>query len=68
MSFESLNEFLNMGGHGLYVWLAYGAALAVIAGNLAASIRTGRRFFTTEGQRARRGNQTNGDKHASSSS
>ena len=30
MQFESFNEFLAMGGHGLYVWLAYGATLAVL--------------------------------------
>ncbi len=28
--FESIGEFLHMGGHGFYVWLAYGVcALAI---------------------------------------
>ncbi|WP_068750299.1 heme exporter protein CcmD, partial [Oleiphilus sp. HI0123] len=27
MSFDSFSEFLNMGGHGLYVWLCYGIGL-----------------------------------------
>ena len=27
MQFDSLAEFIAMGGHGLYVWLAYGATL-----------------------------------------
>ena len=30
MQFESLSEFFAMGGHGLYVWLAYGATLAIL--------------------------------------
>ena len=34
MSFGSLAEFLAMGGHGLYVWLAYGATVAVFAANV----------------------------------
>ena len=29
MSFDSFSEFLNMGGHGLYVWLCYGIGLLV---------------------------------------
>ena len=34
MSFASLGEFLAMGGHGLYVWLAYGATLLVVVANV----------------------------------
>lgn len=34
MSFESVGEFVAMGGHGLYVWLAYGATLLVIGINV----------------------------------
>ena len=30
MQFESFAEFVAMGGHGLYVWLAYGATVAVL--------------------------------------
>ena len=33
MYFDSLNDFLSMGGHGLYVWLAYGVTLAVLVMN-----------------------------------
>lgn len=34
--FESLSDFFNMGGHGFYVWLAYGAcALMLIVYGLA---------------------------------
>lgn len=34
MAFESFADFLDMGGHGLYVWLCYGLGLLVILGNL----------------------------------
>lgn len=27
MAFTSFSEFLNMGGYGFYVWLAYGVSL-----------------------------------------
>lgn len=29
MAFSSWAEFLAMGGHGLYVWLAYGSSLLI---------------------------------------
>ena len=31
MSWGSLNEFLEMGGYGLYVWGSYGMAVACLA-------------------------------------
>jgi len=34
MVFSSFSEFVNMGGHGLYVWLAYGVGVIVLVGNL----------------------------------
>ena len=33
MQFDSLQAFLAMGGHGLYVWLAYGATLLLFIVN-----------------------------------
>ena len=33
MSFHSLSAFISMGGHGEFVWSAYGIALAVIVFN-----------------------------------
>lgn len=30
MAFQSFSEFLNMGGHGLYVWLSYGLGILTI--------------------------------------
>ena len=34
MYFESLNDFLFMGGHGLYVWLSYGIFVLVLGWNV----------------------------------
>ena len=39
-----MSEFLHMGGYGFYVWMSYGAALVVLALNLAAPIRRRRRL------------------------
>ncbi len=44
MSFDSLHEFLVMGGHGLYVWLAYGSALLVVLANVV-SVRIARKRY-----------------------
>jgi heme exporter protein D len=30
MSFDSFSDFLQMGGHGLYVWLSYGMGLIIL--------------------------------------
>jgi heme exporter protein D len=54
MSFDSVGDFLAMGGHGLYVWLAYGAAAGVIAVNVLALRRARRRFFREQRALARR--------------
>ncbi len=55
MSFDSVASFIAMGGHGLYVWSAYGLGLVVLLANLCAPYITRRRFFAIEGERARRG-------------
>ncbi|NJN50606.1 MAG: heme exporter protein CcmD [Gammaproteobacteria bacterium] len=55
MSFDSFASFVHMGGHGLYVWSAYGIGVIVLAANLIAPAITRRRFFAAEGERARRG-------------
>ena len=44
MNFASWTEFFTMGGHGLYVWLAYGSALIVVLSNVL-SVRVARRRF-----------------------
>lgn len=45
MSFHSFADFLAMGGHGLYVWLAYGSTIAVVLGNVLAVRIARRRYF-----------------------
>jgi heme exporter protein D len=34
MSFDSFSAFVDMGGHGLYVWSAYAITLAVLGYNI----------------------------------
>lgn len=45
MYFDSLTAVLNMDGHGVYVWLAYGVTLAVIAAILVAPLRRRNRLL-----------------------
>jgi heme exporter protein D len=33
VQFDTFAEFIAMGGHGLYVWLAYGSTIVVLLGN-----------------------------------
>lgn len=54
MSFSSLQEFVAMGGHGLYVWLAYGAALIIVAYNVISVRVRQRRALQHVRDRARR--------------
>lgn len=54
MSFESFNEFLAMGGHGLYVWLSYGIALAIVVINLVEPLLARKQLITDLVRRFRR--------------
>lgn len=54
MSFSSLGELLNMGGHALYVWLSYGVALAVMLYNVIAARSQQRRALQDVRERMRR--------------
>ena len=45
MHFNSFADFIAMGGHGLYVWLAYGIALVVIVFNVLSPILHKRQFI-----------------------
>ncbi len=38
-----MSEFLSMGGHGVFIWSAYGVAAVVLGGLLAVSLRDMRR-------------------------
>lgn len=57
--FADINEFLGMGGHGVYVWLAYGATLLVLAGNLVLPVLRQRGFVDAEQRRMRRASSGN---------
>lgn len=43
MSFDSLEAFLAMGGHGAYVWTVYLTAIGLLIGNFAKFSRERRR-------------------------
>lgn len=57
MSFESFSDFLAMGGHGLYVWLAYASTITVVLANVW-SVRLARKRFLREAQALVRRNET----------
>lgn len=54
MGFENFADFIDMGGHGLYVWLSYAIALGVIGINLIAPLRTKKQIFKEQSRRLRR--------------
>ena len=54
MSFNTFQEFLAMGGHGLYVWLCYGVGLAVLVGNYLVAGQARRHTLRQLAQRQRR--------------
>jgi len=54
MSFTSFSDFLAMGGHGLYVWLAYGITLVVFTFNTIKPIVMNKRFLREQKQAIRR--------------
>lgn len=54
MNFENFGEFLAMGGHGLYVWLSYGIATAVIATNLVGPMMARKQLISELVRRQRR--------------
>lgn len=45
MQFDSLQAFLDMGGYGTFVWLAFGVSFAVLILLLVESIVAKRRLF-----------------------
>ncbi len=54
MYFEDLNTLITMGGHGLYVWTAYGLGLLVMVWNVLVPLRHRRRVAADVGRRMRR--------------
>ena len=54
MSFDTFGEFLAMGGHGLYVWLSYGAAFIMLLYHVVSVRVRLRRFLQDARDRQRR--------------
>jgi len=52
--FETFSEFLQMGKHGLYVWLSYGISFFVIIYNILAAYLDRRQFFNEAKRRLKR--------------
>lgn len=61
MSDGSVGEFLAMGGHGLYVWLSYGAALIMLLYNVLSVRLRLRRFFADARDQERRAARSRGE-------
>jgi len=57
LSFESFADFIDMGGHGLYVWLSYAIALIVIVMNIVNPLMQKRQIFSEQARRLRREKQ-----------
>jgi len=54
MQFDSFAEFLAMGNHGLYVWLAYGLSAVIIIFNIVQPVMRRRSLIKQHTQRLRR--------------
>lgn len=54
VKFESMADFIGMGGHGLYVWLAYGIALAILLFNVVQPLRQTRQLLNQQARLVRR--------------
>ena len=50
----NLNEFLNMGGYGFYVWTSYGIALIVLLLNVILPLRQRKKLLNGIARAARR--------------
>ena len=45
MHFETFADFINMGGHGLFVWSVYGLGIGILLFNIIRPSLLQRRFF-----------------------
>jgi len=54
MAFESFTDFLDMGGHGLYVWLCYGLGLVTVLLSLVLPVQQGKSIKQDLRRRLRR--------------
>jgi heme exporter protein D len=53
-AFSSIAAFFSMGGHGAYVWTAYGLCLATLALNVVLPLLARRRYLVDVARRLRR--------------
>ncbi|MDX1319426.1 MAG: heme exporter protein CcmD [Oceanospirillum sp.] len=58
MYFDSFSEFLNMGGHGLYVWMAYGLTAVLLTVNVVLPIMHKRQLIKEQARKLRREQKT----------
>ncbi|WP_417596804.1 heme exporter protein CcmD [Oceanospirillum sp.] len=58
MYFDSFSEFLNMGGHGLYVWMAYGLSAVLLVINVVLPIMHKRQLIKEQMRKLRREQKT----------
>jgi len=54
IAFSSIEDFLAMGGHGAYVWAAYGIGLASLGWNALHPLLERRRFLHLQKRRVLR--------------
>lgn len=54
MSFDSLQAFIEMDGHGGYVWSCYALALGVVVFIIGSPLRRRRRFLAEQVSRLKR--------------
>lgn len=54
MQFDSFAEFIAMGRHGFYVWLAYGLSALIVIYNVLAPLMRRRKLMKEQAQRIRR--------------
>lgn len=54
MAFDTLSEFINMGGHGFYVWLSYAIGAVVILFNVMSPILYRKKLVKENQRRLRR--------------
>lgn len=57
-SFASFSDFLNMGGHALYVWLSYALTLGIFVLNLLSLWLKRRAFFNRTKRQIKREQRT----------
>ncbi len=54
----TLNEFINMGGYGAYVWSSYGIALLVLVINIILPVRQKTKLLAEIARKLRRARST----------